>query len=275
MSELDFSEKQSMKFFTAVAAMLGISLAACLPAAVLAQANSDLKQTLSMGSYFSSGDYGASIGTDILYFPVSYGLSRGKWGAQITVPHLQVEGAGNVLVNIGGVNRAVAGNQRERNRGIGDSTIAITYQMDPFSASSPFIDLRLDIKIPTADRDKGLGTGEADYTAQVDISQNYGNSVLFASVGYTGRGKTDFYSGLRDSTFLQLGLARPLNEQLNVGAFYDFREPASTFSPEIHEIVPYFSWQISERWSFTGLAAFGFTEASADSAFLGQISFSW
>tara|TARA_B110000858_G_scaffold198526_1_gene266248 strand:- start:10779 stop:11594 length:816 start_codon:yes stop_codon:yes gene_type:complete len=242
---------------------------------VYAQDYNDLKQSVSLATYFSSGDYGEPEDTDILYFPLSYSANKGKWGAQLTVSQLRVEGIGNVLVNIGGVNRAVAGNQRERNSGIGDSTLAFTYQMDPFSETSPFIDFRLDVKIPTADRNKGLGTGEADYSAQVDISQYYGNSVFFGTFGYTFRGKTDFYAGLDNSAYAQFGVARPLAAQWNIGIFYDFREPASTFSPEIHELVPYFSWQLSNSWSFTGMAAFGFTDASTGSSVLGQISYSW
>lgn len=257
--------------------LYGLFLLSCLVFAesLVAQDYNDLNQSVSLASYFSSGDYGEAADTDILYFPVSYSIEKGKWGAQLTVPHLQVEGVGNVLVNIGGVNRAVAGTRRERNAGIGDATLALTYQMDSFSDASPFIDLRLDVKFPTADRDKGLGTGETDYSAQVDISQYYGNSILFGTFGYTIRGKTDFYAGLENSAYVQLGIARPLSAQWNMGVFYDFREPASTFSPEIHELVPYFSWQIADNWSFTGLAAFGFTEASADAALLGQITYSW
>jgi Putative MetA-pathway of phenol degradation len=242
---------------------------------LFSQVNSDIKHTVSFASYFSSGDYGEAEDTDIQYFPVSYTANKGKWGAQLTVPHLQVEGIGNVLVNVGGVGRAVAGSQRERNSGIGDSTLALTYQMDPLSEASPFVDFRLDVKIPTADREKGLGTGELDYSAQVDISQNYGSSILFATVGYTFRGKTDFYAGLKDSAYLQLGAARPIGSKWNLGVFYDFREPPSTFSPEIHEVVPYVSYRLSEKWSFTGLAAYGFTDASANTALLAQISYSW
>lgn len=264
-----------MKSFYTAKAILSIPLLLCLSSVAISQSNSDLKHTLSFASYFSNGDYGGSSDTDILYFPLSYSLARGKWRAELTVPHLRVEGVGNVLVNVGGVKRAVAGTLRETHSGVGDSTLAFIYQMDPLSDASPYIDLRLDIKMPTADRNKGLGTGEADYSAQIDLSQNLGNSVVFASVGYTQRGKTDFYPGLQDSASAQFGVARPLNSAWNIGAFYDFREPASTLSPEIHEIVPYFSWQITPSWSFTGLAAFGFTDASARTAVLGQISYRW
>lgn len=262
------------QFFQFLPSLVMLSAAMASPAA-FSQENRDIKQIVSVASYFSSGDYGESTDTDILYFPVSYSANRGKWGAQLTVSHLQVEGVGNVLVNVGGVGRAVAGSERETNSGIGDSTLALTYQMDPISDTSPFIDFRLDVKIPTAERNKGLGTGEMDYSAQIDISQNYGNSVIFATLGYTFRGKTEFFAGLDDSAYLQLGVAKPLGSLWNVGVFYDFREPPSTFTAEIHEVVPYLSYRISERWSFTGLAAFGFTEASAGTAILGQLSYSW
>ena len=246
-----------------------------LSAPAFSQDYNDLKQAVSLASYFSSGSYGEAEDTEILYFPLSYSINKGKWGAQLSLSQLRLDGVGNVLVNIGGVRRAVAGNQRERNSGIVDSTLSLTYQMDPFSETSPFIDFRLDIKIPTADRNKGLGTGETDYSAQVDISQYYGNSVVFGTFGYTFRGKTDFYAGLEDSAYVQVGIARPIAAGWNLGAFYDFREPASIFSPEIHELVPYFSWQLSDNWSLTGMAAFGLTDASADGAVLGQISYSW
>lgn len=241
----------------------------------VAQDQRDTKQTLSLASYFSSGDYGEGSDTEILYIPMSYTVNRGKWGAQLTVPHLKVEGVGNVLVNVGGVNRAVAGSEPETNSGLGDTSLAVTYQFDPLTSAGLFVDLRLDVKLPTADRKKGLGTGETDYSAQIDISRNYGSSVIFGTVGYTFRGETKLYPGLEDSAYVQLGLARPLSERLSVGVFYDFREPASIYSPEIHELVPYFNWQISDRWSFTGLAAFAGTDASAETAVLGQLNFSW
>ena len=84
---------------------------------VLAQEFDDIKQTVSLASYFSSGDYGEDANTNILYFPVSYSVNKGKWLAQLSVPHLHVEGIGNVLVNIGGVSRAVAGSEQQSNGG--------------------------------------------------------------------------------------------------------------------------------------------------------------
>lgn len=239
-----------------------------------AQDNSHIKQSLSIASYYSRGDYGEDVETEILYFPINYTADFGKWGVQATVPHLRVNGIGNVLVN-GVVTRARAETQRERNSGMGDSVLSLVYRTEPLSEGSPFIDFRMDIKLPTADEERGLGTGEADYSAQIDVSQYFGSSVLFSTLGYTFRGKTDLYQDLKNSVFVQIGMAQPLNEQWSVGLFYDYQEAASSFSSEIHELVPYFSWQFARKWSFTGLAAFGFTDGSASTAVLGQLSYSW
>lgn len=239
------------------------------------QEDSSLIQTLGFSTYYSNGDYGEPIDTEIYYFPVSYGANYGKFGLQLVVPYLQVTGAGNVLVNVGGINRAVAGTQREKSSGIGDSIISMTYQMDPLTTAELFIDLRLDLKLPSADENKGLGTGETDYSMQVDLSKNVGNSVIFATLGYSFRGRSDIYLGLLDSAFVQFGLAKSLSSDFNIGMFYDFREQASVFSPEIHELVPYFSWQLSSNWTFTGMTSWGFTDASAEVTALGQLSYRW
>ena len=256
--------------------LITVALLSAMPSLrAFSQEDSSLIQTLSFSSYYSEGDYGEPIDTEIFYFPVGYGANYGKFGFQLVVPYLQVTGAGNVLVNVGGINRAVAGTQRVKSRGIGDSILSMTYQMDPVTEAALFIDLRLDIKLPSADENRGLGTGETDYSVQVDLSKNVRNSVFFATLGHSIRGKSNIYQGLRDSTFVQFGMARPLSPRLNIGIFYDFRERASLFSPEVHELVPYFSWQLSPNWTFTGMTARGFTDASADVTALGQLSYRW
>ncbi len=254
---------------------LALGLLTSTSSSVWSQEQSVLRQSITVAGYYADGDYGETTDTTILYFPVSYRANYGKWGFELLVPHLQVEGLGNVLLNVGGVTRAVAGTQVTTSRGMGDSIVSVTYQVDPLSATAPFIDLRLDIKIPTADEDKSLGTGETDYSVQIDLSQNLGNAGVFASLGYNFRGKSNLFEGLEDSAFAQLGFVYPLSDKINAGVFYDFREPASSFSGETHEIVPYFTWQISENWIFTGVSSWGFTDASADVTVLGQLSYSW
>ncbi len=260
----------SLRFYVA-------SLALGLSVGVNSQAQEavPITHTLGIGGYLARGDYGESSDTDIFYLPLSYQARVGNWGFQVLVPYLEVTGLGNVLVNIGGVTRAVAGAEEMTQRGVGDTVASVTYQVEQFSSWAPFIDLRLDVKIPTADEHKSLGTGEVDYSLQMDLTQNWGNNVLFATAGYYFRGESDLFSGLEDSAFAQLGFATPVSESVSLGAFYDFRERASVFSVESHELIPYFSWQITPDWSLTGLFIWGFTDASADGAVQAQLSYSW
>lgn len=235
----------------------------------------EMRQSISLGAYVATGDYGEAEDTRIRYFPLSYERSYEKWGFQLLVPHLEVSGLGNVLVNVGGITRAVAGTQRETTRGIGDTIGTVIYHVDPISPRAPLIDLRADIKIPTADEKNSLGTGETDFSVQVDLSKAFNKVVTFASIGRNFRGKSSLFPGLQDASFVQLGTAVTMTAQWNVGVFYDYREAASSFSGESHELVPYFSLQLSDSWVFTGLITTGFTDASADVSAMGQLSYRW
>lgn len=259
----------------AVTALLFLLVIALLDSSAQAQSANPLRQALGAGAYFAEGNYGEPESTEILYFPLSYEADRGQWGFRLLVPWLEVTGLGNVLVNLGGITRAVAGTQRVTERGLGDVVASLVYRVEPFSDGAPFIDLRVDAKLPTADESKNLGTGETDYSVQVDLSQNVANSVVFATIGRNFRGKSSIYPGLQDSTFLQLGLARSIASNWNAGIFYDYRQAASDFSDESHELVPYITWQMTERWSFTALTTLGFTDASPDYSLLGQLSYRW
>lgn len=239
------------------------------------QVANSLQQSLGIGAYLAEGDYGAAESTELFYFPVTYAIDAGQWGFQIQVPRLEVTGLGNVLVNVGGVTRAVAGTQRETAQGLGDVIASLVYRLAPISASAPVIDLRLGLKLPTADESKSLGTGETDYSLQVDVSQNAGKNILFATIGHNFRGKSELFPGLKDSSYLQVGLARPIAEKWNAGIFYDYRQAASDFADESQELVPYFNWEISDRWSFTGLTTVGFSEASADFGLMVQLNLRW
>ena len=250
-------------------------IAVLIATATHGQEPRQLSQAISFGAYYSNGSYGEEIDTEIRYFPISYEANYGKWGFQLLLPYLEYTGLGNALINIGGVTRAVAGTQATMAGGLGDAVVSLSYQIDPVTTAAPFIDLRLNVKIPTADENKSLGTGEADYSLQIDLSQYLADSVVFATVGYNFRGKSDLFQGLQDSAFAQVGMAHPVNERWNIGIFYDFREAASSFTAETHDIVPYFSWQLDANWTFTGLASWGFTDASADITILGQMSYRW
>ncbi|MEX0902679.1 MAG: hypothetical protein WDZ76_08140 [Pseudohongiellaceae bacterium] len=247
------------------------------PVAAQQPAQDLLPNTFSLGAAYSTGDYGEPIDTSILFFPVSYAYQAEKWGVQVSSYHLEMDGLGNVLVNVGGVTRAQGPVQEVSERGLGDTTARFTYRLDPWSATAPFIDVSVEVKLPTAEEAKGLGTGETDYAAQVDIYKPAGATTWFGTLGYRFRGESELFAGLENATFAQLGFTRPLagSAQWSWGAFYDFREPASTFSKETHELFPFVTWRPSARWSLMSYGVWGATEDSADYLLGTQLSYSW
>lgn len=261
------------QFSFAPASLAGlIALAVAWPTASLAQMP-EHSQAISVGSYFARGDFGADVETRIRYFPLSYEYSNSKWTLQATASRLSVSGLGNVLVNVGGVTQAVAGTELVTQSGAGDTVLTGIYHLAPIG--QVFFDLRIDAKLPTADESRALGTGEFDASVQLDASMSLTNTAVFASLGYSDRGKSSLYPGLQDSVYTQLGFAKPVNESVSIGAFYDYRQAASAFSTESHELSPYVSWQLTGNWSFTALAVFGMTDASPDTAVMGQLRYSW
>lgn len=238
-----------------------------------AQTESQASRALSLAGYHARGDFGEITDTRINYLPISFEYGTAKWTLLATVSHLEVTGLGNVLVNVGGVTQAVAGNETVTQKGMGDSVVSAIYHFDPFGAV--FLDFRLDVKIPTADEKKALGTGELDIGAQLDLSANVGRAAVFASLGYNKRGKSMLYPGLKNSLYSQVGIASPFTDTISAGVFYDYRQSASRFSTESHELSPYLSLQLDDSWSFTALGIFGFTDASPEIGVMGQLRYSW
>ena len=243
-----------------------------LPATASAQ---QPEHRLNFGAYFAEGRFNGHSDTTIRYLPIGYQWQGERWGFQLLTAGLSVSGVGNVLVNIGEVTRAVAGTEVTTEAGLGDTIAGVSYALAPFADWAPFVDLRLDVKLPTADENRSLGTGKPDLSLQVDFSQVYGGTTWFASLGRNFRGRTDLFPGLNDNSFVQLGFARQLTERTSAGAFYDYREAPAAFARETHEIYPYVSFRLSPRWLMTALVGRGFTEGSADYALQGQLSYEW
>lgn len=242
------------------------------------------RHNLSVGAYYSDGDYGQPIDTSIHYFPIAYDYTVSNWNLQVSVPHIRISGLGNVLVNVGGIGRQELEGfaptspetlEASTTSGVGDTVLTATYQLPSFSANSPFIDFGIEVKLPTADENKGLGTGEADYGVQLDIYQLAGDVTLFGTAGYKFRGRSELFNEMTDSAYISLGFVAPITEVLSYGLIYDFREPASESSMETHELLPFISWIPAPRWTVMTYIAKGFTQDSADIAVGTQLSYRW
>src|SRR5579859_5578863 len=212
----------------------------------------DGQLSLSTGFDYSSGDYGGSTSTDILQVPVIGKYETGLWTYKLTVPYIEVTGPGNVVPGIGRANAvqgkkgaAVSGTSTES--GLGDITGAVTYNLFAGGASEPAIDLTGKIKLGTADRDKGLGTGENDYSAQVDIYQAFGRITGFATLGYSILGSSSAIP-LDNVFYGTVGAAYKFDDSLSGGAMLDLRQAASSFSGPRRELTGFVNYKLDRVW---------------------------
>lgn len=251
--------------------ILAISCLAMSPLAAQELSDAKAQHTLSLGGYFSAGNYGNSDDTRVRYFPMSYRFGRGDWSLQISAPYLEIDGSNDFLINGAGISSRTDGSKK----GLGDTMVTFKYELPNMSSDGPYLDLVLQTKLPTADEDRELGTGKADYSARLDILQPAGRATLFGSLGYRVRGKTDRFPGARNGLYGELGFSLPLSEALQGGVVAGYAQAAWEQNDEVGEITPFLNWRMSEHWTAMSYVVVGVSEGSPDLATGMQLSFRW
>ena len=245
----------------------------CFPLVLNAQEAEPFIQKISLGSHFSSGKYGAEEETDIFFLPISYELTKFPWVLTVTAPYLGLKGPGDVFLETGNIGRGRVGtNEIINEKGAGDLVIAGSYQFPPIFKGWVFVDLTVQAKLPTADETRDLGTGETDFGYQLDFYTTLDRNTWFTSIGYRKRGKTPLYD-LENSSFASLGYMRQYGEKTYAGLIYDYRERASSNSFESHELMPFVSYNATDRVSLMAYTVAGFTNSSADRTFGLQLTY--
>jgi len=77
--------------------------------------------------------------------------------------------------------------------GVGDTTVGLSYRFLDETDSLPEMSVHGGVKIPTADEDKGLGTGEMDYRMGIELVKGLGNWTLDLGMDYNILGDPDYY----------------------------------------------------------------------------------
>ena len=119
------------------------------------------------------------------------------------------------------------------------------------------------VKFATADEDKGLGTGENDYTIRADIFKFVDQFTWLGSVGYKFRGDPTGVD-LDNVLIASLGGTYKFTPDVNAGVFFDYRESAISGSDSIQELSGFVSRRLSEDWRIQVYALTGFTDSSPD-----------
>lgn len=219
--------------------------------------------TVTSGVDYSSGKYGSNDRTDITSVPVIGKYEIDRLTLKLTVPYVSITGPGNVSPGIGKFKDTTTSTKRTTESGLGDIVAAATYNLYAGSATAPAVDITGKVKFGTADKDKGLGTGENDYSAQVDLYKAYGDFTALAGLGYRVYGDTS--SAPLDNVFYgSVGGTYKVASAATAGVVYDYRPAITSNGSAVSEATAFVNYKLNSNWKAQGYLVKGFADGSPD-----------
>lgn len=233
-------------------------------------AGADLR--FSTGIEYSTGKYGGSDDIEELYVPFTFRVGLDRVGFRLTAPYLSVTAPDDTVITEPGTEPLPGSGETVTESGLGDVIGALTLYDVYVSDSANFvIDVTGKVKFATADETKGLGTGENDYTLQLDAYRFFDRFSLQGSAGYRLRGDPPGYN-LDDVLLASVGGAYLASDNTMVGMYFDYRESSISGVDDIQELSGFASFRLGRAWRMELYAFTGLTDSSTD--FGGGILFS-
>jgi hypothetical protein len=119
------------------------------------------------------------------------------------------------------------------------------------------------VKLPTADEDRGLGTGAADYYGELVGYRTFGSVTPFATVGYRVLGDTSSYE-LKDGAYASVGTHVRSSPSTVFTGLLNWRRQIVAGGDDSCDAMLMVTHDLSARWQLTGYALKGFTDASPE-----------
>lgn len=243
------------------AACLGLLAALCAPA--LAQA-ADSGFSVGVGGEYSTGKYGGETSIDEVYVPVNFVYDAQRVSVRLTVPYLSVKAPEGTIVEGPNGEQIIGEGPVTTESGLGDVVAALTvFDVLSLGGGDFALDLTGEIKFGTADEDKGLGTGQTDYSFEADAFRFFDRFTLFGGVGYLFRGDPETVD-LEDAFFGTVGGSYAVSDRTRLGLFYDYQESSLPGNDALQELSATFSSRPGESWWTSGYVSTGFSDSSPD-----------
>ncbi len=182
----------------------------------------------------------------------------------MTTAHMKRRGLARLSGAVALVAMLAASTARTTESGLGDIVGSVGYALLLGNDDMPFVELTGKIKFPTASDSKSLGTGEFDYTAQLDLAQTFGKVTPYATLGYRISGDPEG-TELDNILLASMGVGYAFSDQLGAGVALDYRQATTTGADDALELSPYVSWTVIDRLALSLNGLFGFSDGSPDS----------
>lgn len=222
------------------------------------------KLTFAVGSYFSHGDYSSTKPTDVISVPFRISYQRNQWSFNAQLPYLHISGPENVLViREGGETVVEASDQDTQRQGFGDLRLSSQYVLPWQPINKARWHLGGGVKVPTADENENLGTGEFDYHLYTGGYYRQGSWIMDGKVGHQWMGDTDD-TDYNNRVFFSLGGRHLLSRSQSISLHYSHKDASSDRSEAVESLTASFHQKLNYGWKVSFSAGMGLSDSSAD-----------
>ncbi len=212
---------------------------------------------------FSEGDYGGDGDTTMFYVPLMLKRIFRSGDVSVTVPFIYLKSATGA-VPVDGRPQSDGTGQVESASGLGDVVLKGKYYAVEQEGALPYLDLVARVKLPTADEDRGLGSGQPDFGLGAEASWRFGrNYFLSADVSYTIVGDPAGVN-YENRAAWNAGLGWEPVAGLTLAAYYDYRGPLQSGDGSARTLQLYAARRYRRVWRLYALAELGLSDAAAD-----------
>ena len=253
-------------------------LFACSPAGAISEyeltEHEFLNLSLGLGFEFESGDYGTGSTIDTWRIPLLVAWTPlDRLTLSLEVPYID-QSSTSETVHFGGSTMPrrrmtatgtfpSASGSNSSESGLGDISLDATFTLIQADRQSPFLLALLYSKLPTADEDKGLGTGEFDWGAGLGIGNRLGNWSTYGEILAIQPGTSEVYAPDNYLEWL-LSLSYRVKAGLRPGISLSGGTAAFDGADDPLEIKARLSGISGEKSSYSLYLARGLSDASPD-----------
>ncbi len=230
------------------------------PLLIASSAWAEDTMSFTTGLDYSTGKYGGTSSTNIMYVPVTGKYQTDNYFLKLTVPYISVSSTGEVVRGMGKI-KTTTSTKVVTQSGLGDVIAAAGYTV--FEGDQLMLDLVGNIKFGTADETKNIGTGENDYSAQLDGYYELDTSTLFATAGYKVVGAPVGIT-VNNIAYGSLGFSKTTGDTTSAGLMLDAAQASSSTSSGTRELALFVSNRLSDSLKIQASLLKGFSSSSPD-----------
>ena len=189
----------------------------------------DTQFRLIVGAEHTRGEVGDGLDYETTSVSAGAAVTSGRFSASASLPYISSSAPEELVISQGGFlgTPLLASPGPETSQvtreGVGDLSLNVSYLL-PVSIINASIGGA--VKVPTASREKGLGTGELDYGISGQLSKRVGSFIPFVAGGYTIVGEPEEFD-VRNTLAATAGSHVLLGGSSSVTGFYSYDQSAS------------------------------------------------